>query len=108
MTSSFFETESEVYEDIVAPEIQPIESENLGETAILDEGTGFVFNEVEAKDPFQMKVVDPETIDPDSQMQMEFEIPLKSKGDAEQTSSVVNELNEDLSQDKKVKNFDIN
>ena len=106
MTSSFIETEAEVYEDKVAPEIQPLESENLAETAILDEGTGFFFNEVEAKDPFQMKVVDPETIDPDSQMQMEFEIPLKSKEDAEQTSSVANELNEGLSQDKKVKNFD--
>ncbi|MDG2062874.1 MAG: cell division protein FtsZ [Flavobacteriaceae bacterium] len=106
LTSSFFETEAEVYEDKVAPEVQPLESENLGEIAIPDEETGFVFNEVEAKDSFQMEVVDPETIDPDSQMQMEFEIPLKSKGDAEQTSSVVNELNEDLSQDKKVKNFD--
>ena len=106
LTSSFFETEAEVYEDNVAPEIQPLESENLGEIAIPDEETGFVFNEVEGKDPFQMKVVDPATIDPDSQMQLEFDIPLKSKGEAEQTSSVVNELNEDLSQDKKVKNFD--
>ncbi|MDC3354743.1 cell division protein FtsZ [Flavobacteriaceae bacterium] len=104
LTSSFFESEEEVVEEKVELETLKNEKEDL--TEVLAQESEFVFNEVEVKDPFEMKVVDPETIDFQSQMQMEFEIPLKPKGETEQISSLDDEVQQDIYQDKTIKDFD--
>lgn len=104
LTSSFFESEEEVVEENVELETLKNEKEDL--TEVLAQESEFVFNEVEVKDPFEMKVVDPETIDFQSQMQMEFEIPLKPKGETEQISSLDDEVQQDIYQDKTIKDFD--
>jgi len=51
-------------------------------------------------------VVDPEIIDSDSQIKMEFEVPLKPKVQTEQISSTDDEVNDSLFQDKTIKDFD--
>ncbi len=104
LTSSFFESEEAVVEEKVELETLKNEKEDL--TEVLAQESEFVFNEVEVKDPFEMKVVDPETIDFESQMQMEFEIPLKPKGETEQISSLDDEVQQDIYQDKTIKDFD--
>ncbi|MDA8947857.1 cell division protein FtsZ [Flavobacteriaceae bacterium] len=104
LTSSFFESEEEVVEEKVELETLKNEKEDL--TEVLAQESEFVFNEVEVKDPFEMKVVDPETIDFQSQMQMEFEIPLKPKGETEQISSLDDEVQQNIYQDKTIKDFD--
>lgn len=104
LTSSFFESEEEVVEEKVELETLENEKENL--TDVLAQESEFIFNEVEVKDPFEMEVVDPETIDFESQMQMEFEMPLKPKGETEQISSLDDEVQQDIYQDKTIKDFD--
>ena len=104
LTSSFFESEEEVVEEKV--ELETLENEKEDLTDVLAQESEFVFNEVEVKDPFEMEVVDHETIDFESQMQMEFEMPLKPKGETEQISSLDDEVQQDIYQDKTVKDFD--
>ena len=106
LTSSFFETKDEEFVDEFDPEIESLEVENDNETNVIDDETEFIFNEVEVKDPFKMEVVDPEIITSDSQMLMEFEIPLTPKNQFEQISSLGDEVQDDLFHDKKVKDFD--
>ena len=104
LTSSFFESEEEVVEEKV--ELETLENEKEDLTDVLAQESEFIFNEVEVKDPFEMEVVDPETIDFESQMQMEFEMPLKPKGETEQISSLDDEVQQDIYQDKTIKDFD--
>jgi cell division protein FtsZ len=105
LTSSFFESqEEEVVEEKTEPGDQSLGIGN--ELAVSDEETEFIFNEIEVKDPFEMEVIDPETLAAESQMQMEFEMPLKPKNQAEQVSSAEEVVPEDLFQDKTVKDFD--
>ena len=104
LTSSFFESQEEVVEEKTEPGDQSLGIGN--ELAVSDEETEFIFNEIEVKDPFEMEVIDPETLAAESQMQMEFEMPLKPKNQAEQVSSAEEVVPEDLFQDKTVKDFD--
>jgi cell division protein FtsZ len=104
LTSSFFESQEEVVEEKTERGDQSLGIGN--ELAVSDEETEFIFNEIEVKDPFEMEVIDPETLAAESQMQMEFEMPLKPKNQAEQVSSAEEVVPEDLFQDKTVKDFD--
>ena len=104
LTSSFFESQEEVVEEKTEPGDQSLGIGN--ELAVSDKETEFIFNEIEVKDPFEMEVIDPETLAAESQMQMEFEMPLKPKNQAEQVSSAEEVVPEDLFQDKTVKDFD--
>jgi cell division protein FtsZ len=104
LTSSFFESQEEVVEEKTEPGDQSLGIGN--ELAVSDEETEFIFNEIEVKDPFEMEVIDPETLAAESQMQMEFEMPLKPKNQAEQVSSAEEVVPEDLFQDKTFKDFD--
>lgn len=104
LRTSFFETPDEGGEEKTIAERASLGVEN--ESVVLDQETVFVFNEVEVKDPFEMEVIDPETIASESQMQMEFELPLKPKAEVEPISSLEDEVQEELFHDKTVKDFD--
>jgi len=95
LKASFFE-EEEVHENREF-EAQPLAAESESE---------FIFNEIEVQDHFQMEVVDPELVAPESQMQMEFEMPLPPKEEADQTAVALDDLEEVPLEDKAVKDFD--
>ncbi|MDA0793105.1 MAG: cell division protein FtsZ [Bacteroidetes bacterium] len=66
----------------------------------------FVFNEVEGNDIFEMKVVDPEIIAAESQIQMEFELPL-DLNNAKEKINLEDELIPKFDAEKKtIKDFD--
>jgi len=106
MTSTFFETEEELYDVDQSNEIKLLEDKNEGEITSNDTKSKFAYNEVEVNDPFGMEVVDPETIDSHNQIEMEFEIPLKAKVETEQISSINDGVNDNLFQGKTIKDFD--
>ena len=106
LTSTFFETEEELADVNLSNEIKSLEDKNEGEITSNDTKSKFAYNEVEVNDPFEMEVVDPETIDSDSQIEMEFEIPSKPKVQTEQISSTDDGVNDSLFQDKTIKDFD--
>jgi len=106
MTSTFFETEEELSDVNLSNEIKPLEDKNEGEITSNDTKSKFAYKEVEVNDLFGMEVVDPETIGSHSQIEMEFEIPLKAKVEMEQISSINDGVNDNLSQDKTIKDFD--
>jgi cell division protein FtsZ len=106
LTSTFFETEEELADVNLSNEIKSLEDKNEGEITSNDTKSKFAYNEVEVNDPFEMEVVDPETIDSDSQIEMEFEVPLKPKVQTEQISSTDDGVNDSLFQDKTIKDFD--
>ena len=106
MTSAFFETKEELSDVNLSNEIKSLEDKNEGEITSNDKKSKFAYNEVEVNDLFGMEVVDPETIDSHSQIEMEFEIPLKSIVETEQISSINDGVNDNLFQDKTIKDFD--
>ncbi len=106
LTSTFFETEEELADVNLSNEIKSMEDKNEGEITSNDTKSKFDYNEVEVNDPFEMEVIDPETINSDSQIEMEFEIPLKPKVETEQISSIDDGVNDNLFQDKTIKDFD--
>ena len=106
LTSTFFETEEELADVNLSNEIKSLEDKNDGEITSNDTKSKFAYNELEVNDPFEMEVVDPETIDSDSQIEMEFEIPLKPKVQTEQISSIDHGVNDNIFQDKTIKDFD--
>jgi len=66
----------------------------------------FVFNEVEGNDIFEMKVVEPEIIAAESQIQMEFELPL-DLNNAKEKINLEDELVPKFDTEKKtIKDFD--
>ena len=104
LSSSFFDTEESREEEGKA---DLIDSESEIEALTTEEESEFIFNEIEVKDHFDMEVIDPEHVAPESQIQMEFEMPLPQKNDTEQASVKHNELEDvKLEQEKAVKDFD--
>lgn len=104
LSSSFFDAEESREEESKA---DLIDSESEIEALTTEEESEFIFNEIEVKDHFDMEVIDPEHVAPESQIQMEFEMPLPQKNDTEQASVKHNELEDvKLEQEKAVKDFD--
>ena len=104
LSSSFFDIEESRVEDGKA---DPIDAESEIEALTTEEESEFIFNEIEVKDHFEMEVIDPEHVAPESQIQMEFEIPLPRKNVTEQALVNHNELEDvKLEQGKTVKDFD--
>jgi len=104
LSSSFFDAEESREEEGKA---DLIDSESEIEALTAEEESEFIFNEIEVKDHFDMEVIDPEHVAPESQIQMEFEMPLPQKNDTEQASVKHNELEDvKLEQEKAVKDFD--
>jgi cell division protein FtsZ len=104
LSSSFFDIEESRGEDGKA---DPIDAESEIEALTTEEESEFIFNEIEVKDHFEMEVIDPEHVAPESQIQMEFEIPLPRKNVTEQALVNHNELEDvKLEQGKTVKDFD--
>ena len=104
LSSSFFDAEESREEESKA---DLIDSESEIEALTTEEESEFIFNEIEVKDHFDMEVIDPEYVAPESQIQMEFEMPLPQKNDTEQASVKHNELEDvKLEQEKAVKDFD--
>ena len=81
------------------PEIKSLDSQ-------LEEEEEFVFNEVEPKDLFEMEVVDPEFVASESQIQMEFELPLASKTSPNKIDLDQEAQQESDVQEKTIKDFD--
>jgi cell division protein FtsZ len=104
LSSSFFDIEESRGED---GKVDPIDAESEIEALTTEEESEFIFNEIEVKDYFEMEVIDPEHVAPESQIQMEFEIPLPRKNVTEQALVNHNELEDvKLEQGKTVKDFD--
>ena len=104
LSSSFFDIEESRGED---GKVDPIDAESEIEALTTEEESEFIFNEIEVKDHFEMEVIDPEHVAPESQIQMEFEIPLPRKNVTEQALVNHNELEDvKLEQGKTVKDFD--
>ena len=104
LSSSFFDAEESREEESKA---DLIDSESEIEALTTEEESEFIFNEIEVKDHFDMEVIDPEHVAPESQIQMEFEMPLPQKNDTEQASVKHNELEDvKLEKEKAVKDFD--
>jgi cell division protein FtsZ len=104
LSSSFFDIEESRGEDGKA---DPIDAESEIEALTTEEESEFIFNEIEVKDHFEMEVIDPEHVAPESQIQMEFEIPLPRKNVTDQALVNHNELEDvKLEQGKTVKDFD--
>jgi len=104
LSSSFFDIEESRGED---GKVDPIDAESEIEALTTEEESEFIFNEIEVKDYFEMEVIDPEHVAPESQIQMEFEIPLPRKNVTDQALVNHNELEDvKLEQGKTVKDFD--
>ena len=104
LRSSFFDSEESREEE---SKVDLIDSESEIETLTTEEESEFIFNEIDVKDHLDMEVIDPEHVAPESQIQMEFEMPLPKKNGTEKTSVKHNELKDvKLEQEKAVKDFD--
>jgi cell division protein FtsZ len=104
LSSSFFDVEESQEEE---GEAESIAEESEIQAVTSEEEAEFIFNEIEVKDHFEMEVIDPEHVAPESQIQMEFEIPLPRKNVTEQALVNHNELEDvKLEQGKTVKDFD--
>lgn len=104
LRSSFFDSEESREEE---SKVDLIDSESEIETLTTEEESEFIFNEIDVKDHLDMEVIDPEHVAPESQIQMEFEMPLSKKNGTEKTSVKHNELKDvKLEQEKAVKDFD--
>ena len=103
LSSSSFDAEEIRKEE---DKVDLIDSESE-EALTFEEESEFIFNEIEVKDHFDMEVIDPEHVAPESQIQMEFEMPLPQKNDTEQASVKHKELEDvKLEQEKAVKDID--
>jgi cell division protein FtsZ len=104
LSSSFFDVEESQEEE---SEAESIAEESEIQAVTSEEEAEFIFNEIEVKDHLEMEVVDPEFIAPESQIQMEFEMPLPPKNEIEHPSMEREELEDvKLEQEKAVKDFD--
>ena len=104
LSSSFFDVEESQEEE---SEAESIAEESEIQAVTSEEEAEFIFNEIEVKDHLEMEVVDPELVAPESQIQMEFEMPLPPKNEIEHPSMELEELKDvKLEQEKAVKDFD--
>ena len=104
LSSSFFDVEESQEEE---SEAESIAEESEIQAVTSEEEAEFIFNEIEVKDHLEMEVVDPELVAPESQIQMEFEMPLPPKNEIEHPSMELEELEDvKLEQEKAVKDFD--
>ncbi len=104
LSSSFFDVEESQEEE---SEAESIAEESEIQAVTSEEEAEFIFNEIEVKDHLEMEVVDPELVAPESQIQMEFEMPLPPKKEIEHPSMELEELKDvKLEQEKAVKDFD--
>ena len=104
LSSSFFDVEESQEEE---GEAESIAEDSEIQAVTSEEETEFIFNEIEVKDHLEMEVVDPELVAPESQIQMEFEMPLPPKNEIEHPSMELEELEDvKLEQEKAVKDFD--
>jgi cell division protein FtsZ len=104
LSSSFFDVEESQEEE---SEAESIAEESEIQAVTSEEEAEFIFNEIEVKDHLEMEVVDPELVAPESQIQMEFEMPLPPKNEIEHSSMELEELEDvKLEQEKAVKDFD--
>jgi cell division protein FtsZ len=104
LSSSFFDVEESQEEE---GEAESIAEDSEIQAVTSEEEAEFIFNEIEVKDHLEMEVVDPELIAPESQIQMEFEMPLPPKNEIEIPSMELEELEDvKLEQEKAVKDFD--
>ena len=104
LSSSFFDVEESQEEE---GEAESIAEDSKIQAVTSEEEAEFIFNEIEVKDHLEMEVVDPELVAPESQIQMEFEMPLPPKNEIEHPSMELEELKDvKLEQEKAVKDFD--
>ena len=104
LSSSFFDVEESQEEE---GEAESIAEDSEIQAVTSEEEAEFIFNEIEVKDHLEMEVVDPELVAPESQIQMEFEMPLPPKNEIEHPSMELEELEDvKLEQEKAVKDFD--
>ena len=104
LSSLFFDVEESQEEE---GEAESIAEDSEIQAVTSEEETEFIFNEIEVKDHLEMEVVDPELVAPESQIQMEFEMPLPPKNEIEHPSMELEELEDvKLEQEKAVKDFD--
>lgn len=104
LSSSFFDVEESQEEE---GEAESIAEDSEIQAVTSEEEAEFIFNEIEVKDHLEMEVVDPELVAPESQIQMEFEMPLPPKNEIEIPSMDLEELEDvKLEQEKAVKDFD--
>ena len=104
LSSSFFDVEESQEEE---SEAESIAEESEIQAVTSEEEAEFIFNEIEVKDHLEMEVVDPELVAPESQIQMEFEMPLPPKKEIDHPSMELEELKDvKLEQEKAVKDFD--
>ena len=104
LSSSFFDVEESQEEEC---EAESIAEDSEIQVVTSEEEAEFIFNEIEVKDHLEMEVVDPELVAPESQIQMEFEMPLPPKNEIEHPSMEREELEDvKLEQEKAVKDFD--
>ena len=104
LSSSFFDVEESQEEE---SEAESIAEESEIQAVTSEEEAEFIFNEIDVKDHLEMEVVDPELVAPESQIQMEFEMPLPPKNEIEYPSMELEELEDvKLEQEKAVKDFD--
>ena len=104
LSSSFFDVEESQEEE---SEAESIAEESEIQAVTSEEEAEFIFNEIDVKDHLEMEVVDPELVAPESQIQMEFEMPLPPKNEIEHPSMELEELEDvKLEQEKAVKDFD--
>ena len=103
-SSSFFDVEESQEEE---GEAKSIAEDSEVQAVTSEEKAEFIFNEIEVKDHLEMEVIDPELVAPESQIQMEFEMPLPPKNEIEHPSMELEELEDvKLEQEKAVKDFD--
>ena len=104
LSSSFFDVEESQEEE---GEAESIAEDSKIQAVTSEEEAEFIFNEIEVKDHLEMEVVDPELIAPESQIQMEFEMPLPPKNEIEIPSMELEKLEDvKLEHGKAVKDFD--
>jgi hypothetical protein len=89
LSSSFFDVEESQEEE---GEAESIAEDSKIQAVTSEEEAEFIFNEIEVKDHLEMEVVDPELVAPESQIQMEFEMPLPPKNEIEIPSMELEEL----------------